>query len=194
MSQRRNDLKAEWHHLCAQALTPSAVSDKPLIHTSQDVRQAGATGAQPQPELRGDVAAHGFWRRGTTAIFDIRVTDTDAPSYRSTEPTAILKRQEREKKTKYNALCLERQRHFTPLVFSVDGMFGTEAVAAMKWLLSHLATKWKRTYSEVCGFTRSRISIALACSASRCLRADQDSPITHPDTDWVAGTGLTLYQ
>ncbi len=78
---RHNDLKAEWHHLCAQALTPSAVTDEPLIHISQDVHQAGENGAQPHPELRGDVTAHGFWKRGTTAIFDIRVTDTDAASY-----------------------------------------------------------------------------------------------------------------
>jgi hypothetical protein len=26
---RHNDVAAEWHHLCAQALTPSAVSDEP---------------------------------------------------------------------------------------------------------------------------------------------------------------------
>ena len=27
-----NNVAAEWHQLCAQALTPSAVSNKPLIH------------------------------------------------------------------------------------------------------------------------------------------------------------------
>jgi len=43
-----NDLKAEWHHLCSQALTPSAISDEPLIRTSQDVQQAGAEGVAPQ--------------------------------------------------------------------------------------------------------------------------------------------------
>ena len=98
------------------------------------MRQAGATGAHPHPELCGDVAAHGFWKRGTTAIFDIRVTDTDAASYRQTEPSKVLKRHEREKKAKYNDLCLARHRHFTPLVFSVDGLQGKEATAAIKRL------------------------------------------------------------
>jgi len=76
-----NDLKAEWHHLCAQALTSLAVTDEPLIHISQDVHQVGATGAQPHPELHGDVTAHGFWKHGMTAIFDICVMDTDVASY-----------------------------------------------------------------------------------------------------------------
>jgi len=35
--QHHNDLKAEWHHLCVQALTATAITDKPLIHMSQDV-------------------------------------------------------------------------------------------------------------------------------------------------------------
>jgi hypothetical protein len=32
--QRHNDLAAEWGQLCGQALTPSTVSDEPLIQTS----------------------------------------------------------------------------------------------------------------------------------------------------------------
>ena len=39
-----NELAKEWHRLCAQALTPSAVSDKPLIpHSGRDL-QAGIKG------------------------------------------------------------------------------------------------------------------------------------------------------
>jgi len=106
VTQRHNDLKAEWHHLCIQALSAMAVTDEPLIHSSWDVCQAGAEGADPQPELRSDVAAHGFWKRRMTAIFDICVTDTDAASYRTTDPKNVLKHHEREKKAKYNDLCL----------------------------------------------------------------------------------------
>jgi hypothetical protein len=168
---RHNDVSAEWNHLCSQALTPSAISDEPLIHTCpRDVQKAGADGTEPQPEVRGGVAAHGFWNRNTTAIFDIRVTDTDAPTNRGLDPVKVLKRHEGEKKRKYNALCLARRRSFTPLVFSVDGMRGPEAEAASKRLASHLAKKWHRAYSEVCGYIRSRLSMALARSASRCLR------------------------
>jgi hypothetical protein len=191
---RHNDVAAEWHHLCAQALTPAAVTDEPLIHPSRDVQQAGAAGTMPQQELRGDIAAPGYWRRGTTTIFDVRVTDTDAPSYRGTDPQKVLHRHEKEKKAKYNALCAAHRRHFTPLVFSVDGLQGTEATAASKRLASRLAAKWHQSYSEVVGYVRSSLSVALARSASQCLQADQDPPSRQPPTPWETGTGLGLYQ
>jgi hypothetical protein len=130
---RHNDLVATWGQLCGQAHTPSStVSDEPLIQTSQDVRAAGANRTEPTPELRGDIAVHGFWTRGSTAIFDVRVTDTDAPSNRNTAPQKVLQRHhEKEKKDKYGALCIARRRTFTPLVFSVDGMQGVEPPALL---------------------------------------------------------------
>ena len=192
--QRHNDVAAEWHHLCAQALQPSAVSDEPLINTGRGVQAAGATGVEAAADTRGDVAVHGFWRRGTTAIFDVRITDTDAPTYRSHDPIKVLRRHEKEKKTKYLAPCLERRRHFTPLVFSVDGLQGPEATAASKCLASKLSKKWGRSYSEVVGFVRSRISIALVRAASRCLRADRSPFVRAPTVPWESGSGLGLYR
>jgi hypothetical protein len=68
---RHNDVVAEWHHLCAQALTPSAVSKESLINRGRDGQAgANAAGAEELPKLCGNVAAHGFWRRGRTAIFE----------------------------------------------------------------------------------------------------------------------------
>ncbi|KAI2507267.1 hypothetical protein MHU86_7103 [Fragilaria crotonensis] len=191
---RHNDLVATWGLLCGQAYTPSTVSDEPLIQPSQDVRAASADHTDPPPELRGDIAVHGFWTRGTTAIFDVRVTDTDAPSNRNTTPEKVLQRHEKEKKDKYGALCIARRRTFTPLVFSVDGMQGVEATAASRRLASSLASKWKRSYSEVCGFVRSRLAIALVRSASRCLRADRIPMRRTLSPIWDSGTGLGLYR
>ena len=192
--QRHNDIATEWGQLCAQALTPSVVTDEPLIQNSRDVQVAGTNRTEPRPELRGDIAVHGFWTPGTTAIFDIRVTDTDAPSNRSTAPERVLQRHEKEKKDKYNALCLARRRTFTPLVFSVDGLTGVEATAASRRLSAALAVKWKRAYSEVCGFVRSRLSMALARSASRCLRADRNPLRRSYKPTWDSGVGLGLYR
>ena len=192
---RHNDVAAEWHHLCAQALTPSAVSDEPLIHRGRDGNgRDNADGAEEPPELRGDVAVHGFWRRGTTAIFDIRVTDTDAPSNRNQDPHKVLARHEKEKKDKYVEPCLARRRTFTPLVFSVDGLRGAEASAASKKLASRLSAKWKRAYSEVCGFVRSRLAITLVRTTSQCLRGARDPTARASHATWETGAGLALYQ
>jgi hypothetical protein len=192
--QRHNDLVATWGQLCGQALTPSTVSDEPLIQQSRDTQVNGSTTTVPPPELRGDLAVHGFWTRGQTAIFDVRITDTDQPTHRNTDPSKVLLRQEKEKKDKYGALCIARRRTFTPLVFSVDGLIGKEGKAASKRLASCLAAKWKRSYSEVCGFVRSRLSIALLRSSSRCLRADRNPEHRIRAPVWDSGTGLGLYR
>eukprot|EP00978_Attheya_sp_CCMP212_P006560 scaffold15216_cov41-Attheya_sp.AAC.1 len=59
-----NDLSLEWQELCAQhqALSTSAVSDKPLIHNSQGQQEGGAgvRRMEPLPDIWGDVSAHGF--------------------------------------------------------------------------------------------------------------------------------------
>ena len=176
---RHHDVAAEWHHLCAQAFYPSAVTDKPLIHSGRSSTSGEASGTLDHTELRGDVAVRGFWHRGTRSIFDIRVADTDVPTYRGMASSKVLARHEKEKKSKYLAVCLEHRQHFTPLVFSVDGLMGCEASAAVKRLASCLSTKWGRTYSEVCGFVRSRLSMALVRSTSMCLRGSRDPAVSY---------------
>ena len=183
---RHEEVAREWSHLCAQALTPSAVADEPTIPTVNDVNSPG-------PALRGDVSARGFWSRGTTAVFDIRVTDTDAHSHRNRDPLSILRRQEKEKKDKYNDACLQAHQHFTPLVYSVDGLEGTEAKAARKRLASRLAAKWNRQYSQVCEMVRSRLSFTLIRATNRCLRGSRIPLRRNQSLDWLQRSGMRLY-
>jgi hypothetical protein len=191
---RHEEVAQEWHHLCAQAFTESAVSDEPLIPTSRDRLPVNAQGhREPVPEQRGDISCRGFWKRGTTAIFDVRITDTDQPSYLGTAPAKVLSNMEKEKKDKYLEACLSTRRQFTPLVFSVDGLAGAEAKAAMKRLSSRLSAKWKRAYSAVCGFVRSRLAFAVVRGSNRCIRGDRDPTARHPTFTWDSGSGLSLY-
>ena len=195
ITQRHDEVSAEWHQLCCNALQPSAVRYEPYIHAGSSTAQGGnqAAPAEVRQAIRGDVAAHGFWERGTTCIFDIRITDTDAPSYRGRDPAKVLATAEKEKKDKHLDGCLERRRHFTPLVLSVDGMRANEATAATKRLAVLLSKKWKRQYSELCSFIRSRLAIALARSTSRCLRGSRDPTARANSPFWDGGVGLTLY-
>ena len=87
-------------------------------------------------------------------IFDIRISNTDAPSYGNWSLKKILEAQEKEKigKYGYGDACTQRRQDITPMVYSVDGMPGKKARAAEKQLVSLLATKWKRTYSDVANF------------------------------------------
>ncbi len=165
------------------ALSEARVSSEPEIFYGRNVNAR-----QPAPacqcnnnntcscigdEARGDIAAHGFWKRGRTAIFDIRICDTDAKSYGNTSSAKVLAQAEKEKKRKYEAACLERRRDFTPLVYSVDGMPGKEARATEKRIASLLATKWDRQYSEMAAFVRTRMSLAVVRANTLLLRGDR---------------------
>ena len=145
---RHDDARDEWAHLCASALTASRVCTEPEIFYGAGVvaGHRGGTAAEANlgDEARGDVKAHGFWKRGRGTIFDIRITDTDARSYGNTDSRKILECHAREKKSKYEEACLERRRDFTPMVYSVDGLASKETRAAERRLASMLASKWDR--------------------------------------------------
>ena len=107
---------------------------------------------------------HGFWANGRQCIFDVRITDTDARSYRRKDPQKVIADQEKERKDKYLNACLERRKDFTPLVYSVDGIAGKEAKGAEKRLASHLAKKWWRPYSQMVQYVKARMSICSGAS------------------------------
>jgi hypothetical protein len=101
------------------------------------------------------------------------VTDTDAKSYSKRDPAKVLESQEKEKKRKYLEACLERRRHFTPFVCSVDGMLGREAKTFAKRLAAKLANKWEKSYSQVCGYVNARLSIAIVRATHLCMKGSR---------------------
>jgi hypothetical protein len=195
---RHNEFKTDWQDVCGSALSPSACSDEPLINTSRPAgggaEDAPDVGAAVDPALRGDVGVRGFWKHGFSTIFDVRICDTGAPSYRGQDPKKVLARHEKMKKDKYLAPCLERRRHFTPLVFSVDGMMGKEARAASRRVSSLLAAKWNQPYSQVCGYVNTRQALALVRSTSLCLRGSREASARIRAPAWENGAGLRLYR
>jgi IS1 family transposase len=179
--------------MCARDLKPSAVSDEPYIHTGRDSQQRqGDEGKLIDKDLRGNIGVHGFWKTGQSTIFDIRITDIDCASWRDRDPHKVLAQHEKEKKKTYSAACTDRRRHFTPLVFSCDGMIAAEASAAIKRVASLLSQKWHRSYSETCAYVRSRISLVRA--ASHCLRGSRDPSARVSHATWETGTGMGLYR
>jgi hypothetical protein len=125
-------------------------------------------------EERGDASCHGFWERGRTCIFDMRITDTDARSYRKRDFGKVLLQYEKEKKDKYLWTCLELQKDFMPMVYSVDGIAGREARNAKKRLTTHLASKWNRGYSQIVYYVRVWMAIAVVRANSLLIRRSRD--------------------
>ena len=120
--------------------------------------------------------------------------DLGAPTYRGSKPLTVLACHEKEKKKKYLDACLEHHRHFTPMVYSADGMTATETSAAHHKLASLLSKKWKRICPSVCCFVRSRMALALTRSTTICLRGCRDPTARIRSPEWESGSGMSLYQ
>ena len=60
------------------------------------------------------------------------------------------------------------------MVYSVDGIPGAEALAAKKRLAALLSYKLKWEYSEICGFVKVRISLAIVRSTILFLCGPRD--------------------
>ena len=107
-------------------------------------------------------------------MFDIRIVKLDTGSYLRMTQKKDLEKAEKEKKDLYLQACLNRRRTFTPMVYYADRIPGAEALAAQKRLAALISYKLKREYSEMCGFVRARMSLAIVRSNSFLLRGPRD--------------------
>ena len=96
----------------------------------------------------------------------------------------------------YLEACLQRRRIFPPFVALVDGLLGVEATAILKRLSSRLAIKWKKSYSNKCGYVKSSIAITLVRSTHRCIRGYRVPAhrISVQRPQWEDGAGLNLFR
>ena len=116
-----------------------------------------------------DLSVRGVWLPQAEALFDVRVSDTDAQSYLSQSPSEVLLNAEKEKKVKYGQACEERRALFTPFCCSIDGMIGREGKTFLKQLGDSLALKWDSNYSTVMGWLRARINYGILRASILCL-------------------------
>ena len=60
------------------------------------------------------------------------------------------------------------------MAYSTDGISRVEALASHKWLVALLRYRLKQEYSEMYGFVRARISLAIVKSDSLLPRVPRD--------------------
>jgi len=123
--------------------------------------------------LIADVSARGVWQPQATALFDVRVVDTDAPSYLNRTPTSIIQSAEREKKAKYSGAVESIHASFTPLCLSVDGLLGNEFSQFLKHLADRLSSKWDLNYSITTYWLKTKLSFALLRATNLCIRGSR---------------------
>jgi hypothetical protein len=131
----------------------------------------------------GDLVVRGVFAPQQDAYLDIRVTHTDASSYRGMTVPAVLKAQEREKRNKHGPACSQRRAAFVPVVMSVDGALGEEAEELVGRLAAGLAAKWGKPLHEATRTVRLQLAVASARGTSQCIRGARTRWFGLGDTD-----------
>ena len=94
------------------------------------------------PEARLDTKAEGFWSRGVTAFFDVRVTHVNSKCNQGKATSTIFKEQEEEIKRKHQQRVLDVEiGSFTLLVFGTNGGMGADCNCFLKRLAKKLSEK-----------------------------------------------------
>ena len=110
------------------------------------------------------------------------MTDADAPSYLSHSVGGVLAMAEEDKKRKYVSAVEARRGSFSPFVVTVAGAMGPEAVLFLRHLAEKLSAGWERSYGEVLGWIKARLSFAIVRATDLCLRGSH--------VRWRSGTGI----
>ena len=130
--------------------------------------------ATTSSDARLDVKAGGFWSRGVTAFFDVRVSHVNSKTNQGKPSAAIFKEKESEKKRKYQQRVLEVEMgSFTPLIFGTNGGMGEECKMFMKHLAEKLAEKDVEGYPIVISWLRTRISLEILKSVNTSIRGSR---------------------
>ncbi|KAI5742861.1 hypothetical protein M8J77_012006 [Diaphorina citri] len=130
------------------------------------VREAGPNGGA----LITDIKVNGIWESGKAAFFDNRVINADAPSYESQEWTTTSKAHATEKHTKYDRAVEDIRGSFSPLICSVDGALHLEFTSFLKRIASTLSVKWNKCISQLSGWIKTKVQIAIIRAVSLRLR------------------------
>ena len=116
---------------------------QPLDDQRFNLRSA-VTGLEVRLDLQ---AGQGFWSRGVTEFFDVRVTHVNSTSNQGKATSTIFKEQEEEKKRKYQQRVLDVEMgSFTPLVFGTNGGMGADCNCFLKHLAEKLSEKNEELY------------------------------------------------
>ena len=141
----------------------------PISNEAFDLKSANVS-----DEARLDIKARGFWRKGETAFFDIRVTHVNSESSKNLETSKQFHLHEEAKKREYLQRVLNVEHgSFTPLVFGTNGGVGSECERFLVRLAYELSEKTNERYSSIMTWLRIRISMELTRASLLCLRGSR---------------------
>ena len=115
--------------------------------------------------------AGGFWSRGVTAFFDVRLTHVNSKCNQGKATCTIFKEREEEKKRKYQQRVLDVEMgSFTPLLCVTNGGMGADCNCFLKRLAEKRPEKNEEPYHITITWIRTLLSFEILRSVDTCLR------------------------
>ena len=125
-------------------------------------------------EARLDIKANGFWRKGQTAFFDIRVTHVNCKTNQDKQTAEVFLNHEKEKKRQYLKRVLDVEHGtFTPLIFGTNGGLGKECSDFIKNIALKIAEQEDEKFGIVMSWLRTKLSFELLKSVLLCVRGSR---------------------
>ena len=169
--------------------TCNDVETEPQLQELNGENVGGLTGDNAKPDVR----ARGFWRDGQNAFFDVRITNTNAPSQIHMTTDKIFEKHEKEKKRQYSKRIMNIEHGtFTPLVFSVHGGMARECSIFHKYLADKIASKTGCRYEKVLSLMKCKLSFLILRASLMCVRGSR-SLRTHAENHHIDDFELAFH-
>ena len=183
--------------LLREAKCRNVYTEPALLPTSPELHPKGTT---TDSGARLDIVATGLYGRNARTFMDVRITHPNAPSNLNVPLDKLYKRNEEEKKTKYNSRVINTERaSFIPLVFSTAGTTAPECDRFHKRLARLISKKRKESYTDVINYIRTKICFAMLKSivvSVHGVRSQAEKKVTKTVADTAFGLipSMTSYE
>ena len=137
----------------------------------------------------------GFWSRGVTAFFYVRVTHVNSKCNQGKATSTIFQEQKEEKKRRYQQRVLDVEMgSFTPLVFGTNGGMGADCNCFLKRLAEKLSEKNEEPYHITITWIRTLLSFGILRFVHTCVRGSRTPFHKIPRGDFIDKCPLNASQ
>ena len=182
VAQRHDSVRNLLTSLIAKVCTNVKVEPQLKHHNERFNLKTAVT----SPEARLGFKAGGFWSRGVTAFFDVRVTHVNSNCKQGKETSTIFKEQQEEKKRKYQQTVLDVEMgSFTSLDFGTNDGMGADCNCFLKRLAEKLSKKNEEPYHITITWIRTLLSFEILKSVHTCARDSRTPFHKIPQEDFI---------
>ena len=162
-----------------------------LAKVSKNVKLA--PGTNTDDNARSDVSARGIFSSHEVTFFDVRISNPNAPSYRSLSLADVYKKNENEKMRSYGDRILQVEKgSFVPLVYTTTGGMGPQCSRTHRRIAELVSDKKNERYADVINHIRTRLRFSLLKSILIAIRGARGKGSRSWEEDTLSNISFNL--